>query len=209
VRKMLSERQNGQKVKVGHAGTLDPLATGVIILCTGKATKKIEELQSHTKEYVATLKLGSTTASFDLEHEIDATFPTEHITKEMIEEKIQTFVGDIRQIPPIYSAVKIGGRRAYRFARKGEEVKLKEKALKIDAIELLSYKKETEEAKIKVVCGKGTYIRALARDIGLALNSGAHLTSLCRTRIGKFKIEDCFSLESFPEWLKKQTIEEP
>ncbi|MDD3406375.1 MAG: tRNA pseudouridine(55) synthase TruB [Paludibacteraceae bacterium] len=184
-----------KKLKVGHAGTLDPLATGVMILCTGKATKKIETLQYEVKEYVATLELGATTPSFDLEHPIDKYYPTEHITRELVEQKIHAFVGEIWQIPPTYSAIKVEGKRAFDYARKGEDVELKPKQLVIDSIEILDFHLPT--LKIKVVCSKGTYIRALARDIGIALNSGAHLTALERTRIGNITLADCLNAETF------------
>lgn len=174
--------------------------------CTGKATKRIEEFQYHTKEYIATLQLGATTPSFDLEKEIDATYPTEHITRELVEEALQRFIGRIEQIPPVFSACKVDGKRAYDLARKGEDVELKAKTLIIDEIELLEC--NLPEIKIRVVCSKGTYIRALARDIGEALNSGAHLTGLIRTRVGDVRLEDCLSVESFPEWLDQQEIEE-
>lgn len=194
-----------KKLKVGHAGTLDPLATGVMIICTGKATKRIEEFQYHTKEYVATLQLGATTPSFDLEKEIDATYPTEHITREKVEEVLKQFVGTIEQIPPVFSACKVDGKRAYEMARKGDEVELKAKTLVIDEIELLEC--NLPVIKIRVVCSKGTYIRALARDIGEALDSGAHLIGLIRTRVGEVKLEDCMQVEDFEEWLDKQEIE--
>lgn len=194
-----------KKIKVGHAGTLDPLATGVMIICTGKATKRIEEFQYHTKEYIATLQLGATTPSFDLEKEIDATYPTEHITRELVEETLKRFIGSIEQVPPVFSACKVDGKRAYDLARKGEEVELKAKTLVIDEIELLEC--NLPEIKIRVVCSKGTYIRALARDIGEALHSGAHLTGLIRTRVGKVKLEDCLQVTDFPEWLDQQEIE--
>lgn len=194
-----------KKIKVGHAGTLDPLATGVMIICTGKATKRIEEFQYHTKEYIATLQLGATTLSFDLEKEIDATYPTEHITRELVEETLKRFIGSIEQVPPVFSACKVDGKRAYDLARKGEEVELKAKTLVIDEIELQEC--NLPEIKIRVVCSKGTYIRALARDIGEALHSGAHLTGLIRTRVGKVKLEDCLQVADFPEWLDQQEIE--
>lgn len=194
-----------KKIKVGHAGTLDPLATGVMIICTGKATKRIEEFQYHTKEYIATLQLGATTPSFDLEKEIDATYPTDHITRELVEETLKRFIGSIEQVPPVFSACKVDGKRAYDLARKGEEVELKAKTLIIDEIELLEC--NLPEIKIRVVCSKGTYIRALARDIGEALKSGAHLTGLIRTRVGDVKLKDCLQVESFPEWLDQQEIE--
>lgn len=207
VRYLISKKIGVKKLKVGHAGTLDPLATGVLIICTGKATKKIDQLQAHTKEYVAGLKLGATTPSFDMEHPEDQTYPVEHITKELVEETLQKFVGEIQQVPPAYSACMIDGHRAYELARKGKDVPLKAKTLVIDEIELLEC--ELPYVKIRVVCSKGTYIRALARDIGEALNSGAYLTSLRRTRVGDVKVEDCLQLEDFEEWLNNQEIEMP
>ena len=206
IRYVLSKRV-GYKVKVGHAGTLDPLATGVLILCTGRATKKIEQLQQHTKEYTATLQLGATTASYDMEHPVDATFPTEHITKELIEETLKKFVGEIDQVPPAYSAVMVNGKRAYKLMRKGQEVELKAKKITIEDIEILRFDDTTMQLDIRVVCGKGTYIRSLARDIGEALGSGAYLTALRRTRVGNIKVEDCHTFDSFNEWLEKQEIE--
>ncbi|MCI7598539.1 MAG: tRNA pseudouridine(55) synthase TruB [Prevotella sp.] len=191
----------GQKVKVGHAGTLDPLATGVLILCTGRCTKQIEELQGHTKEYVATLQFGATTASYDREHEVNATFPTAHITRQLIDETLPRFVGDIEQVPPSYSACKIEGERAYKMRRNGEEVRLKPKHIHIDGIEVLGFDVEEKRLTIRVVCGKGTYIRALARDIGRALQSGAYLTSLRRTRVGDYKVENCIDFDHFDEWV--------
>lgn len=191
----------GQKVKVGHAGTLDPLATGVLILCTGRCTKQIEELQGHTKEYVATLQFGATTASYDREHEVNATFPTAHITRQLIDEALPRFVGDIEQVPPSYSACKIEGERAYKMRRNGEEVKLKPKRIHIDEIDVLGFDAEEKQLSIRVVCGKGTYIRALARDIGRALQSGAYLTSLRRTRVGDYKVENCIDFDHFDEWV--------
>ena len=188
-----------KKLKVGHAGTLDPLATGVVMVCTGKATRRIEELQAHTKEYVATLRLGATTPSYDLEHEIDAVYPTEHIDCPMVEEVLQRFVGEIEQIPPAFSACMVNGTRAYDLARKGQEVELKPKKLVIDEIELLDC--SLPDITIRVVCSKGTYIRALARDIGQALQSGAHLTALRRTRVGDVRVEDCLDPLQFKEWV--------
>ena len=205
VRYNLCRKLGVKKLKVGHAGTLDPLATGVMIVCTGKATKRIEEFQYHTKEYIATIQLGATTPSYDLEKEIDATYPTEHITEEMVAETLKTFIGEIQQIPPAFSACKVDGTRAYDLARKGKEVDLKPKLLVIDEIELLEC--NLPEIKIRVVCSKGTYIRALARDIGEALNSGAHLTGLIRTRIGEITLGQCMSIETFPQWLDGQEIE--
>ena len=205
IRYHLCRKLGIKKLKVGHAGTLDPLATGVMIICTGKATKRIEEFQYHTKEYIATLMLGATTPSFDLEKEEDATYPTEHITREKVEEVLKQFVGTIEQVPPVFSACKVDGKRAYEMARKGDEVELKAKTLVIDEIELLEC--NLPEIKIRVVCSKGTYIRALARDIGQALDSGAHLTGLIRTRVGDVKLEECMQVEDFEEWLGKQDIE--
>ena len=182
-----------KKLKVGHAGTLDPLATGVMIICTGKATKLIESFQYQTKEYVATLELGATTPSFDLELPVDAVFEVQHINRELVDKVISGFVGEIWQTPPVYSAVKVDGKRAYDYARDGQDIELKPKLLVIDEIEVLDF--SLPILKIRVVCSKGTYIRALARDIGVALGSGAHLTALERTRIGDVKLEDCKEIE--------------
>ncbi|OAV65735.1 tRNA pseudouridine synthase B [Bacteroidales bacterium Barb6XT] len=198
----LSQALKVKKIKVGHAGTLDPLATGVMILCTGKATKRIDEFQGQTKEYVATLKLGETTPSFDLEKAVDAVYPTAHITRETVEQALQSFTGTIRQIPPVFSACKVEGKRAYELARKGEEVELKAKTLVIDEIELLEY--ALPVVRIRVVCSKGTYIRALARDIGTALQSGAHLIALERTRIGGVTLDRCLSVDDMEAFLNKQ-----
>lgn len=205
VRYFVCRKQGVKKMKVGHAGTLDPLATGVMILCTGKATKRIEEFQYQTKEYVATLRLGATTPSFDLEKEIDAYYPTEHITRGLVETTLQQFVGSIEQVPPSFSACKVGGKRAYDLARKGEEVELKAKTLVIDEIELLECRLP-DTVKIRVVCSKGTYIRALARDIGQALGSGAHLTALERTRVGDVRLQDCLTLDEVEAWIEQQEI---
>lgn len=186
-----------RKLKVGHAGTLDPLATGVMIVCTGKATRRIDELQSGVKEYVATVALGATTPSFDLETPVDATYPTAHITRELVEEVLSRFKGRIEQVPPSYSACKVDGHRAYKMARRGEEVDLKPKILVIDEMELLEF--SPEEIVIRVVCSKGTYIRALARDIGAALNSGGHLRALRRTRVGSVDVAHCSSVRDVVE----------
>lgn len=202
IRGKISRAFNIKKIKVGHAGTLDPLATGVMIICTGKATKKIESFQYQTKEYVATLKLGATTPSFDMEHEEDAVFPVEHITRELIDEVIPRFTGEIWQIPPVYSAVKIDGIRAYDYARKGKEVELKPKLLVIDEIEVLDF--SSPVLKIRVVCSKGTYIRALARDIGEALGSGAYLIGLERTRVGETRLEDCWQMDDLMNFLDEE-----
>jgi len=193
LRGKLQRTLNIKKLKVGHAGTLDPLATGVMILCTGKSTKLIETFQYQTKEYIATLKLGATTPSFDLELPVDGTYPTEHITPEMVDHVILQFLGEIQQVPPVYSAVKVDGKRAYDYARNGENVELKSKLLVIDDIEVLNF--TLPVLKIRVVCSKGTYIRALARDIGLALGSGAHLIALERTRIGEVLLKDCWQID--------------
>lgn len=204
IRYVVSKRLHVKRVKMGHAGTLDPLATGVLILCTGKATKQIEQLQLHTKEYTATLQLGATTASFDKEHTVDYTYPTRHITRELIEQTLPQFVGDILQVPPVYSACMVDGHRAYKMARKGEEVELAAKPIHIEEIELTAFDPVTMQMSIRVVCGKGTYIRSLARDIGMALGSGAFLTALCRTRVGDVRIEDCLTFDEFPAWLEKE-----
>ena len=207
VRTRISKKAGVKRVKTGHAGTLDPLATGVLILCTGKKTKEIERLQLNVKEYTATLQLGATTPSYDMEHEVNATYPTAHITKEGIERVLAGFVGDIQQVPPSYSACKIGGDRAYDLKRKGLDVELKAKTVHIDEIDLTDFDPQTMLMSIRVLCGKGTYIRSLARDIGRALGSGAYLTALCRTRLGQIRIEDCITLDDFPQWLEQQEIE--
>ena len=198
-RYILSRKLQIKKIKVGHAGTLDPKATGVMIVCTGRATKRIEEFQGQTKEYVATLMLGATTPSFDLENEIDATYPTEHITREKVENVLNRFVGAIRQIPPAFSACNVNGKRAYKLARKGKDVPLKEKELIINRIELLDY--QLPVISIRVVCSKGTYIRALARDIGQALDSGAHLIALVRTRVGDVTLDQCIQTDDIDAFL--------
>ena len=208
IRYLVSKKIHVKRVKMGHAGTLDPLATGVLILCTGKFTKQIESLQLHTKEYTATLQLGATTPSYDMEHEVDKTYPTDHITRELIEKTLPQFVGDIQQVPPLFSAVMVDGHRAYKIARKGQEVELAAKTVRIDELELTSFDAEKMQMSIRVVCGKGTYIRSLARDIGEALGSGAYLTALCRTRVGDVRIEDCLTFDNFPEWLDAQEIED-
>ena len=206
--RFLCSKKQGKKVKMGHAGTLDPLATGVLVLCTGKKTKSIEELQRHTKEYVATLQLGATTASYDMEHEVDATYPTEHITRQLIDDTLPQFIGDISQVPPVFSACNVGGKRAYQLSRKGKEVQLEAKQVRIDEIEVLNFDEEKKILMLRVVCGKGTYIRALARDLGEALHSGAYLTALRRTRVGDIRVEQCFNFDNFEEWLNEQVLEE-
>ena len=206
VRTRISRKIGVKRVKIGHAGTLDPLATGVLILCTGRKTKEIERLQYDTKEYTATLQLGATTPSYDMEHEVDQTYPTAHITRDMILETLPQFVGDIMQEPPLYSACMVAGDRAYDLARKGMDVKLSAKPIHIDEIELIDFDEEKMQMSIRVACGKGTYIRSLARDIGAALGSGAFLTALCRTRVGDVRIEDCLTFDDFPAWLEKNII---
>jgi len=207
VRNSLSRRMGIRRLKVGHAGTLDPLATGVMIVCTGRATKRIDQLQAGVKEYIATIALGATTPSFDLETEIDATYPTWHITEELVRHTLGRFVGTIEQVPPAYSACKVDGKRAYALARKGKDVELKPKILVIDSIELLSFAPDSIE--VRVVCGKGTYIRALARDIGQALGSGAHLTALRRTRVGDALIDNCLTVDQVAELIRTTDIEMP
>lgn len=201
VRYNLCRKLGTKKLKVGHSGTLDPLATGVVIICTGKKTKLIEQLQYDVKEYVTTLQLGATTPSFDLEKEIDATYPTEHITRELIDRTIPLFVGEQWQTPPMFSAVQVNGKRAYELARKGQEVELKPKLLVIDEIEVLRFDPQTMQLTLRIVCSKGTYIRALARDIGERLGSGAHLIALRRTRVGNTRVEDCMTIDQFLEQL--------
>ena len=202
IRYHLSRKYGIKRFKVGHAGTLDPLATGVLLLCTGKATKRIEELQSHTKEYEADIMLGATTPSFDMEHPVNATYPYEHITREKVLDVLEQFTGDIAQRPPLFSACKVDGKRAYDLARKGSDMELAPKQIRIDSIELLDF--ELPKMKIRVVCGKGTYIRSLARDIGEALQSGAYLTALTRTRFGEYELKNCINPEAFKEWLDKE-----
>lgn len=205
LRNKLCRKLGIKKLKVGHAGTLDPLATGVMIVCTGKKTKLIESFQYQTKEYIATIKIGETTSSFDLETAVDGVFPVEHITKELVEAKLKDFIGEIEQVPPTYSACKVDGKRAYEFAREGQEVELKAKLLVIDEIELLDY--SFPEIRVRVVCSKGTYIRALARDIGVALGSGAHLTALERTRIGEVTLDQCIEGSQIEEFVDALIID--
>ena len=201
VRWLLCRKLGIKRLKVGHTGTLDPLATGVVVVCTGRKTKQIDSLQQHVKEYVATLQLGATTPSFDLEKPVDATWPTAHITRELIDSVLPRFRGEIWQVPPVFSAVKVEGKRAYAYARKGEEVELQPKLLVIDELEVLDFEPATMQLTLRIVCSKGTYIRALARDIGQALGSGAHLTALRRTRVGGICVEDCLSFPAFEQML--------
>lgn len=205
VRNTLHKKLGLKKLKVGHAGTLDPLATGLMVLCTGKATKMIDMLQAEEKEYIATLKLGATTPSFDLETGEDNQYPTDHITLKKIEDTFHQFTGNILQVPPVFSAVKIDGKRAYEHARKGNDPELKPKNIVINKIDVVSF--EMPALKLKISCGKGTYIRALARDVGLALRSGAYLTQLRRTRSGNYSVEEAATIESFLESLDSFTNE--
>lgn len=207
LRGVMLHRMGLKKMKVGHAGTLDPLATGVMIVVTGRSTKLIESLQGGVKEYVATIALGATTPSYDLETEIDAVYPTDHITKDLVERTLGMFIGRIEQVPPSFSACKIEGKRAYKMARKGHEVELKPKELVIDEIELVDFSKNL--ITVRVVCSKGTYIRALARDIGAALDSGGHLTALRRTRVGDVSIADCMSVDDAVRLLSEVPVEMP
>lgn len=211
VRARLRRRLDIKSLRVGHAGTLDPLATGVLTVCTGRATKRIEELQAGVKEYIAHIRLGETTPSFDLETEVDATYPWQHITREMIESTLrEQFTGSIEQVPPAFSACKIDGKPAYKLARKGREVEIRAKTLVIDEIELLECGLPQEPTMaIRVVCSKGTYIRALARDIGKALDSGAHLTALRRTRIGNITVDQCESVDSLLAKLENEEMVSP
>ncbi len=209
LRGVIQHRLHIKKLKVGHAGTLDPLATGVMIVVTGRSTKLIEQLQAGVKEYVATMQLGATTPSFDLETEIDARYPTDHITAEKISEMIPRFLGRIEQVPPSFSACKVDGHRAYKMARKGHEVELKPKVLVIDEIELLSFDPAQMTVTLRIVCSKGTYIRALARDMGEALGSGAHLTALRRTRVGDITIDDCLTVDRAVALIREADIVMP
>lgn len=202
VRYALCRKLGKKKLKVGHTGTLDPLATGVVVICTGKKTKLIDQLQYDVKEYEATLQLGATTPSYDMEKEVDATYPTAHITRELIDQTLPLFLGEQWQVPPMFSAVQINGKRAYELARKGETVELKPKLLVIDAIEVLRFDEQAMQLTIRVVCSKGTYIRALARDIGQRLRSGAYLTALRRTRVGQINVNDCYTIDQFLDQLK-------
>ena len=202
VRYALCRKLGKKKLKVGHTGTLDPLATGVVVICTGKKTKLIDQLQYDVKEYEATLQLGATTPSYDMEKEVDATYPTAHITRELIDQTLPLFLGEQWQVPPMFSAVQINGKRAYELARKGETVELKPKLLVIDAIEVLRFDADKMQLTIRVVCSKGTYIRALARDIGQQLRSGAYLTALRRTRVGQINVNDCYTIDQFLDQLK-------
>lgn len=207
VRGAIQRRLGVKKFKVGHAGTLDPLATGVLIICTGRATRRIEQLQNGMKEYIADVTLGATTPSFDLETEIDASYPLDHITTELIQEVLPRFTGRVMQVPPVFSAVKVDGKRAYSYARKGREVELKAKPLEIRELELLSY--EAPVMRLRVLCSKGTYIRALARDLGEALRSGAHLSALRRTRAGDITAGCCWTIDQALEHIANDPLTFP
>lgn len=193
---------NIKKIKVGHAGTLDPLATGLLVICTGKMTKQINTFQGQIKEYTGTFILGSTTPSFDLETEIDNIYPTDHITEALIHETTKQFIGEIDQYPPVFSAIKKDGKRLYEFARAGEHVEIKSRKVTIEAFEIT--KIDGLNLEFRVVCSKGTYIRSLANDFGKALNSGAHLSVLRRTRIGEFDVKNALSIEDFIKNLPKK-----
>lgn len=201
VRIMIRQATGLKKLKTGHAGTLDPLATGLVIICTGKATKRIEEFMGHEKEYIATIHLGKTTPSFDLETECDGEYPTAHINRELVAQTLVKFTGEQLQVPPMHSAKFIDGKRAYEYARKGVVMELKPVQIRISEIELLSY--DFPEFRVRMVCSKGTYIRSFARDIGIALGSGCYLSSLSRTSTGILRLENAMTLEKFSEYLEQ------
>ncbi len=207
VRYMLKKKYNIKKIKVGHAGTLDPLATGLMILCTGKKTKEIEKYQAAHKEYIATLKFGAVTPSFDAETEENYFFETNHITKELIESKLKEFTGEIMQRPPIFSAKKINGQRAYQLARKGEEIEVRKNPVHVFSIDIISDWSTFPELKLRIKCGKGTYIRSIANDLGKAVNSGAYLTALKRTGIGDYKLEQAETIEKLQKRIDELEIE--
>ncbi|MCD6658572.1 MAG: tRNA pseudouridine(55) synthase TruB [Lentimicrobium sp.] len=192
-----------QKIKVGHAGTLDPLADGLLIVCTGKFTKRIEEFQGQEKEYTGTFKLGATTPSFDLEHDVDHTYETAHITPGMIQQAAESLTGEIMQLPPVFSAIKIGGKRAYKFARKDKDPELSPRPVHIREFEITRI--EMPEVDFRISCSKGTYIRSIARDFGTSLQSGAHLASLRRTRIGEFLLSNAWELEDLMEKIRQES----
>lgn len=204
VRNLIRSSLGIKKIKVGHAGTLDPLASGLMIVCTGKSTKKIDEFRDLDKEYVASIHLGATTPSFDLETETDRHFPTEHITENLVRKTLEGFIGEQKQMPPIYSAKQIDGKRAYEFARKGIEKELTAVTVYIREIELLSY--EMPVVKVRMVCSKGTYVRSFARDLGEALKSGGHLSALERTAIGNYNVRNAYTLEKFQESIEETKI---
>lgn len=197
---MLCKTLGIKKLKVGHAGTLDPLASGVVVLCIGKSTKDIEKIQLQKKVYRATIKFGETTPSFDLESEVDNTYPWEHISRKSIEDVLPRFIGSIKQIPPIFSACKIEGKRAYELARKGKEVELEPKQIEIYDISVLGF--NPPYLSLEISCGKGTYIRSLARDLGTALDSGAHLTELVRLSVGEYTLDNAIKIEEFSNYIE-------
>jgi tRNA pseudouridine55 synthase len=197
LRNFLCRETGIKKLKVGHAGTLDPKATGLMIVCTGKETKNIDLIQAKEKEYIANIKLGATTPSYDRETEENETFSTDHITRELVEEQLKNFIGEIDQVPPLFSAVKVEGKRAYEHARKGSDMVLQSKKVTIYDLEIVHFSEK--EIILRIVCSKGTYIRALARDLGFALNCGAYLVGLCRKRIGDLKLDDAWQLKKFME----------
>ena len=199
VRWLIRKQFGIKKIKVGHAGTLDPLATGLLLICTGKATKTINELQGQIKEYTGTIQLGATTPSYDLETEVDATFETSHINQELIDKTLPQFIGQIEQYPPVFSALKKDGKRLYEYARAGEDVEVKPRTIEISAFEITRF--QDNELDFRVVCSKGTYIRSLAHDLGKALNSGAHLTALRRTKIGDFDVANGYDIEAFEKMI--------
>lgn len=205
VRWLIRKRHNIKKIKVGHAGTLDPLATGLLIICTGKFTKRIPELQGQIKEYTGTITLGSTTPSFDLETEIDQHYPIDHITEELLQQTVEKFTGEIEQTPPVFSALKKDGKRLYEYARKGEEVEVQKRKVEIQEFEIDS--QNLPDIRFRVICSKGTYIRSLAHEFGQALNSGAHLSELRRTRIGEYSVEKGMGIASFENSLPSRDQE--
>jgi tRNA pseudouridine55 synthase len=200
IRSILRYRHEIKKIKVGHAGTLDPLATGVLVVCIGKATKQIEEIQTGEKEYIADIRFGATTPCFDLEKPVDEVFPYEHITREALEISLGKFTGDIEQIPPLFSAKMINGTRAYEFARKGETFEIKSSTVCIKEIEIVKF--DLPDAILRIVCSKGTYIRSIARDLGFEMQSGAHLTNLCRTRSGNFLLNNSINITDLEIFFK-------
>jgi tRNA pseudouridine55 synthase len=201
----IRQRFNIKKIKVGHAGTLDPLATGLLIICTGKQTKQIDTYQGQIKEYIGTFTLGATTPSYDLETEIDNTFPTAHITEELLHETTKQFMGEIQQKPPIFSAIKKDGKRLYELARKGEITEINERTVTVSAFEIT--KINLPEVGFRIICSKGTYIRSIAFDYGKALNSGGHLSALRRTKIGNFSVDNALSVEGFINNLKEDSLQ--
>ncbi len=202
LRGLMKHLLGGKKIKVGHAGTLDPLATGLLIICTGKATKRIEEFKDFDKEYTGTFVLGATTPSYDMEKEVNATFPTDHITPEMIKEAAQSLSGDIMQIPPMFSAIKVDGKRAYESARKDKDLGLAARPVSVPVFEITRV--EMPEVDFRIVCSKGTYIRAIARDFGQALQSGAYMSALCRTRVGPHLLSNAHEVEDLKTILRTQ-----